>query len=81
MSTSRLIPDPADVAWWLGELRNPQGCLRPVPDRAGPLAVAAVVVVANAGPLGQLAAEANTESAAEPEPTPSRTRPQRRALT
>ena len=65
MTTGRLIPDPADVAWWLGELRNPQGCLRPVPDRADPLAVAAY-----AEALRQLAAEAKAEAGAEPEPAP-----------
>ncbi len=65
MSTARLIPDPHDVAWWIGELDNPQGCLRPVPDRTDPLAVAAY-----AEALRQLAAEAKTEAAAEPEPAP-----------
>ncbi len=65
VNAARLIPDPADVAWWLGELRNPQGCLRPVPDRADPLAVAAY-----AEALRQLAAEPKTEADAEPEPAP-----------
>ena len=65
MNTARLIPDPHDVTWWLGELRSPQGCLRPVPDRADPLAVAAY-----AEALRQLATEAKTEAGAEPEPAP-----------
>ena len=65
MNAARLFPDPHDVAWWLGELSNPQGCLRPVPDRADPLAVAAY-----AEALRRLVAETRAEAAAEPEAAP-----------
>ena len=65
MSTAPMVPDPADVAWWVRELRTPQGCLRPVPDRTDPRAVAAY-----AEALLQLAAEARTEVGAEPEAAP-----------
>jgi hypothetical protein len=62
VSAARLIPDPADVAWWLVELRPPRGCVRAVPDPADPRAVAAEA-------LRQLYAEATAEAGAEPEPT------------
>jgi hypothetical protein len=66
MTTTRQVPDPAAVAWWLRTLKIcAQGCIKPVPDPADPLAVAAYNQARR-----QLAAEAKTEAHAEPEPAP-----------
>ena len=66
MRTTRQLPDPAAVAWWLHTLKIcAQGCIKPVPDPADPLAVAAYNEARR-----QLAAEAKTEARAEPEPAP-----------
>ena len=66
MNAARQCPDPAAVAWWLDTLRIcAQGCIKPVPDPADPLAVAAYNEARR-----QLAAEATTEARAEPEPAP-----------
>ena len=63
MNTTRQVPDPAAVAWWLDTLTNPQGCMRLAPDPADPLAVAAYNEARR-----QLAAQA--DAGAEPEPAP-----------
>jgi hypothetical protein len=66
MRPSRQLPDPAAVAWRLRTLRiHAQGCIKPVPDPADPLAVAAYNEA-----RCQLAAQAKTEAHAEPEPAP-----------
>jgi hypothetical protein len=66
MTTTRQVPDQAAVAWWLHTLKIcAQGCIKPVPDPADPLAVAACNEARR-----QLAAEAKTEAHAEPEPAP-----------
>ena len=66
MRTTRQVPDPAAVAWWLCMLRIcAQGCIQPVPDPADPFAVAACNEARR-----QLAAEAKTQARAEPEPVP-----------
>ena len=66
MRATRQVPDPAAVAWWLHTLKiHAQGCIKPVPDPADPLAVAAYNEARR-----QLAAEAEAEARAEPEATP-----------
>ncbi len=41
MRKTHQVPDPAAVAWWLHTLKiHAQGCIKPVPDPADPLAVA-----------------------------------------
>jgi hypothetical protein len=65
VSATHQVHDPAAVAWWLDRLKNPQGCLRLAPDPADQLAVAAYNEASR-----QLAAQAQTEVGAEPEPTP-----------
>ena len=67
MSATRQVPDPAAVAWWLRMLKiYAQGCIKPVPDPADPLAVAAYNEARR-----QLAAERRqAEARAEPEATP-----------
>jgi hypothetical protein len=66
MTTTHHAPDPAAVAWWLRTLKIcAQGCIKPVPDPADPLAVAAYNEACR-----QLAAEVKTEAHAEPEPAP-----------
>jgi hypothetical protein len=62
MRAAHQVPDLAAVAWWLRTLKiHTQGCIKPVPDPADPLAVAAYNEARR-----QLAAEAR----AEPEATP-----------
>ena len=66
MTARRQILDQAAVAWWLRMLKiHAQGCIKPVPDPADPLAVAAYNEARR-----QLADEAKTEARAEPEPEP-----------
>jgi hypothetical protein len=65
VSATRQQPDPAAVARWLDTLLKPQGCLRLAPDPADPLAVAAYNEARR-----QLAAQAEAEAGAAPEPTP-----------
>jgi hypothetical protein len=66
MRTTRQLPDPGAVTWWLHTLKiHAQGCVKPVPDPTDPLAVAACNEACR-----QLAAEAKAEAHAEPEPAP-----------
>ena len=66
MRKTHQVPNAAAVAWWLHTLKiHAQGCIKPVPDPADPLAVAAYNEARR-----QLAAEATTEARAEPEPAP-----------
>jgi hypothetical protein len=70
MTTTRQVPDPAAVAWWLRTLKScARGCIKAVPDPADPLAVAAYNQARR-----QLAAEAagraKAEARAEPEAAP-----------
>jgi hypothetical protein len=65
MSAARQVPDPAALAWWMAAIRSAVGCLKPAPDPADPLAVAAYNEARR-----QLAAQAKAEANAEPEPAP-----------
>jgi hypothetical protein len=66
MSAQHQVPDPAAIACWLHTLKiHAQGCIKPVPDPADPIAVAAYNEARR-----QLAIEAKTEARAEPEPAP-----------
>jgi hypothetical protein len=65
VNATRQVPDPAAVTWWLATLTKPQGCIRIAPDPADPPAVAAYNEARR-----QLAAQAEAEDGAEPEPAP-----------
>jgi hypothetical protein len=65
VNATRQVPDPAAVTWWLDTLTKPQGCIRIAPDPADPPAVAAYNEA-----RCQLAAQAEAEAGAEPEPAP-----------
>jgi len=68
--TARQVPDPAAVAWWLRMLTIcAQGCIRPVPDPADQLAVAAYNQ-ARRQLADEAAARAKAEARAEPEAAP-----------
>jgi hypothetical protein len=70
MSATSQVPDPAAVAWWLRMLKiHTEGCIKPVPDPADPLAVAAYNQ-ARRQLAAEAAARAKAEAHAEPEATP-----------